>query len=292
MGDPQLPLFDWPTSVMGLGYRSIAAFNFDEAEQYFMDVQLSGQGEATEITKALHACQYWQPLIDQSKTAPENLDAGKLYEEFRSYDFEDVPGLHQLADSLLQHIADRMSSEGHFYIDMNDKTGETLPDLLMELGQYKKAEQAVLQRIQHQPDEIQLHYILAQIQWNIHLKGEARKNYARGLLGDPCRVPSHRILPEQLRSLIGEVGAEMAPAYGWVRGVLPLVSPPEEPEFCSKSHRKAFECYRLLWRADKALQNGNMENRISYRKKLKAEAPELYDEYFALLSGQVNTGRT
>lgn len=292
MDDSQLALFDWPTSVMGMGYRSLAAFKFDEAEQNFRDVQISGQGKVTEITKALHACQYWQPLVIQSNEAPGNLPIDKLYEDFRCYNFENVPGLHQLAASLLQHIADRMSSEGLFYIDMNDKTGETISDLLIELGQYNKAEQAVLQRSKHQPAEVQLHYILAHIQWKIHLKGEAKKNYARGLLGDPCQVPLHRILFEQLRSLIHEVGAEMAPAFGWIRGVLPLVSPQENPEFCNESHRKAFDCYRLIWLADKALQKGDMENCISYRKKLKADAPDLYDEYFALLSCRANGSRT
>lgn len=291
MDDSQLPLFDWPTSVMGMGYRNLAAFKFEEAEQDFRDVHFSGQGNETEITKALNACKYWQPLVNQSKTDPENLPPDKLYKEFRCFDFENIPGLHQLAESLLRHIADRMSSEGHFYINENDKTGKTVSDLLMELGQFNKAELTVLQKSKDQPNEFQLHYILAHIQWIIHLKGEAKKNYARALLGDPCRIPPHRILPEQLRSLIHEVGAEMAPAFGWVRGVLPLVSPPKNPEFCSKSHRKAYYCYRLLWLADKAVQNDNIENRISYRKKLKADAPNLYDEYFALLSGRANGGR-
>lgn len=288
MGDPQLPLFDWPTSVMGSGYRSLASFKFDEAEQYFKDVYMSGQGEESEITKARHACHYWRPMVNQSKETPENLPTGKLYEEYRHYDFDNVPGLHQLAESLLQHIADRMLSERLFYINGDDKTSETVSDLLMDLGQYKKAEQAVLQWHKHEPDETQLHYILAQIQWNIHLKGEARKNYARGLLCDPCFIPFHRIIPEQLQKLIRETGAELAPAFGWVRGLLPLVSPPEVAKFCSASHRHAIDCYRLLWRADKALQNGDLEDCISYRKKLKAEAPNLYDEYFALLSGQTS----
>lgn len=292
MGDPQLPLFDWPTSVMGTGYRSLAAFNFDEAEQHFMDVHLSGQGDEAELSKARHACQYWKPLINQSKTAPDNVPTATLYKEFRRYDLDNVPGLLQFAESLLQHIANRMLSERLFYINKNDKTGETVSDLLIELGQYKRAERAVLQRREHRPDEGQPHYILAQLQWNSHQKGEARKNYTRGLLSDPDQVPFHRLEPEELRSLIGDVGAEMAPAFGWVRGVLPLIYPPDVPEFLSDSHQKAYGCYRLLWQTDKALQNGDMEKCISCRKKLKAEIPDLYDEYFALLSGRAKIGKT
>lgn len=283
MNDSQLPLFDWPTAVMAEGYRSLSALKFKEAEQHFRDVLHAGQGEEEEIDKALQACTHWQALVEQNRADPDACPAGKLYEELRRYEFGNVPGLHQLKEALLEYIAGHLLSDDRFYIP--DRDGETVSDLLMEIRQYKKAEKVVLNKIELHPADTQLRYSLAQIQWQNKQKGEARKNYARGLLRNPCRVPSHRILYKQLISLIGDVGPEMAPAFGWVRGVLPLVSMQENVTICSESHRRAADCYRLLLRADTALKKNDMDACVEYRKKLKAEAPDLYDEYFALLSG-------
>jgi len=156
----------------------------------------------------------------------------------------------------------------------------------MEIRLDKKAEKAVLRRIEDHPDDPQLRYSLGQIQWRIKQKGEAKKNYTRGLLRDPCRVPSHRILYKQLKILIGDVGAEMSPAFGWVRGFLPLVSIPEHLTICSDAHQRAADCYQLLLQANAALKKNDLDTCVKYRKQLKAEAPGLYEEYFALLKSR------
>lgn len=282
MDDPQLPLFDWPVSIMGEGYRCLAAFEFDEAEQHFSAVFHSGQGEEEEISSALRACKYWQTMVQQNKKDPNTCSIEELYEEFRSYEFGNISGLYQLKDALLEYIAGQVLTSNSFYI--NGRDGENVSDLLMELSQFKKAEKVVLHRIENQPDDVQLRYSLAQIQWLNKQKGESVKNYALGLLHNPCEVPLHRILYKQLKTLIRDIGAEMAPAFGWVRGILPLVSIQENPTICSESHRRAVDCYRLLCSADRALRKKDYESCYRYRKKLKAEAPALFDEYFALLS--------
>jgi len=284
MKEPQLPLFDWPVMVMGEGYRKLAAFHFDEAEKHFNDVLQVEQGEEDEARQALHACKYWRVIFEVHKENPDNYSTGKLYKEVRQYDFENVPGLLQLKNALLEYIAGQMLSNNRFYIDGPEN--ESVFDILIELRLNRKAESVILQQIEKDPDDVQFRYSRAQIQWLSKQKGEAKKNYARGLLLNPCRIPSHRILYKQLLTLIDDVGPEMAPLFGWVRKVLPLIHIRENLDFCSGSHRRAIDCYRLLWSADKALQNRDFEACYRYRKKLKAEVPELYDEYFALLSGR------
>jgi hypothetical protein len=81
---------------MGEGYRRLTAFRFDEAEQHFREVLHAGQEE--EITKALHACNYWQALVRRNKEDPGTYSIDELYEEFRRYEFGNIPGLHQLKD--------------------------------------------------------------------------------------------------------------------------------------------------------------------------------------------------
>ncbi len=286
MNEPQLPLFDWPTSIMGEGYRRMADFRFEEAEEFFDAVRHSGQGEEEEIEKALHACNYWQALIEKNKTNPGVHPLSKLYEEFCQYPFGNNSGLHQLKEALLEYFAERLISEDRFYIHENGTQNNTAADLLMKLRQYKKAEKITLHRIEERPDDIQLRYLLAQIQWLNSQKGEAKKSYAKALLSNPCRAPFHRILYQSLHSLIEDVGAEMAPAYGWVQGVLPLVPLDENLDACSELHQRALKCYRLLWSADRSLRNKNIDACVKYRKKLNAEDPELYEEYFALLNSR------
>lgn len=262
----------------------MAAFEFDEAEQNFSAVLHAEQGDEVEISNALRACKYWQTMVQQNNEEPKTCSIKELYEEFRRYEFGNIPGLHQLKDALLKYITGRVLSKNCFYI--NGRDGETVSDLLMELSQFNKAENVVLHRIEQQPDDIQLRYSLAQIQWLNKQKGEAVKNYTLGLLHNPCQVPLHRILYKQLKSLMEDVGAEMTPAFGWVRGILPLVYIRENPTIYSEAHQQAVDCYRLLLQADTALKKNDIDSCVEYRKKLKSTTPDLYEEYFALLSGR------
>ncbi len=275
MNEPQLPLFDWPAMVLSEGYRKMAAFHFEEAEKDFNDVLQVRQGSEEEASNAVQACKYWQIQFQKHKENPE-----VLHKELRQFDFGNTSGLHQLKNALLSHIADRMLAYNRFYL--NGDGGDTVTDLLLQTGRHKKAEKVILNKIEKHSDN-RLRYSLAQIQWINKQKGEAKKNYALALLLNPCQVPTHRILYKELNVLIEDVGAEMAPAFGWVRGVLPLVPLQDNPVICSDLHRQALGCYRLLWSADKALQKKDEEACFRYRKQLKAEASGLYGEYFELL---------
>ena len=281
MNEPQLPLFDWVTTVMSEGYRCMAEFRFDEAEEYFKEVQESDQEDEGEVNKAKMACSLWRRLLVQHRQNSDEFPTEALYKELLDFKFENVPGLHQLKKALLEYITKCFISDHRYYIYEDI----TVADLLMELREYEKAEQLIIYWYEHHPDDAQIQYSLAQIQWLNKQKGEAKKNYARALLYDPCRVPFHRILYPQLKNLIEDVGAEIAPAYGWVRGVLPMVSVRQKITYCSDAHRWAENCYQLFLRADKALKKNDMDVCVEVRKKIKAEAPKLYNEYFALLSG-------
>jgi hypothetical protein len=286
--DPkQLQLFNRETMIMANGYHCLAAFRFIEAEQYFNNVLESlgpetDSGEYKDARRALETCNDWRPLVMQSNDGESliQLRNGELYKTFRDYDFANISGIRQFQNALLQAIANRMLETGQFY---TGKENETSADLLMELGRQKKAEELVQFQMEQHPGDYHLFYCLAQIQWNNHKPGEAKKNYVRGLLYDPCRLPFGRLVYKKLSDLIDTVGPEMAPAFGWVRGILPLVYLQNDVNSCSNAHNHAVDCYRLLWAADKALQKRNMDSCVEYRKELKAKAPSLYNEYFSLL---------
>jgi hypothetical protein len=286
--DPnQLPLFNREAMILAEGYRCLAAFKIREAEQYFNDVidrkgSDTDSAEQEEARRALETCEDWQPLVLQNIHGKPSFSvhSSEIYKKFSDYDFANVSGIRQFQNALLRAITNRMLETGHFNIDKENKTSA---DLLMELGRHKKAEEVVMLQMERDPADNHLCYCLAEIQWKNNKRGEAKKNYARGLLYDPCRLPYDRLVYKKLSELIDAEGPEMAPAFGWVRGILPLVYLRNDVESCSNRHSHAVDCYRLLWAADKALQKRNLDSCIEYRKQLKAKAPTLYDEYFSLL---------
>lgn len=282
----QISLFSRESMLISEGYRSLAQFRFDVAKRFFKEAVEAGSNskDYEEATRALKLCSHWQPIILQNHSEPSLFgDETTLYREFREYDFSSSSGEQQFRNSLLLMITNQMLETGRFYT-VDDS--ETVADLLCELGRHQKAEEVLQEQMKIHPEDHYLFYCLAQIQWQNNKKGEAKKRYAFGLLHNPCKVPHTRILHPDLNKLIREVGPEMAPSYGWVRGVLPLVPPRDVGSLCSTNHQDAVECYRLLWHADRAVMKQDIEARVEYRKKLKAHAPELYEEYFALLQGK------
>lgn len=264
MDNNQLPLFNRRTIIMGEGYRQLAAFKFKEATQHFEDVLYTGSETDAEASRALQVCEDWELLIRH-----DNESISKVYQKFRAYDFGSAPGMYQFKNALLEYITGRMLEADLFYLD----DGKTVSDLLLELHHYEKAEKAVIREMGKHPGDHRLNYFLAQILWRNNKKGEAKKILAKALLCDPCQVPSARIEYKDLHTLIRNKSAEMAPAFGWVRGILPLVPLPEGIKSCSEAHQKAIESYRLLYLADQAAINHNRSKRLEYRKNYTHKRP-------------------
>lgn len=275
MGNNQLPLFDRCTKILGEGYRKLAAFKFEEARRHFKDALHSGSKKDKEADGALRACKYWEPLVQGSAGS-----INSIHKKFRSYDFGPAPGMQQFQHALIEHIVDLMLKTDQFYLEDN----KTVSDLLMECYHYEKAEKVIAEEMEAHPTDSQLPYLLAQAQWQNNKSGESKKSFARALLRNPCCVPYERIEYNGLLTLIENEGAEMGPAFGWVRGILPLVLLPEGIKPCSETHQKAVKSYRLLYSADKAVVSRDINACADYRRKLSEHAPDLYDEYFALFT--------
>jgi hypothetical protein len=258
----QLSIFDPHTMIMGEGYRRLAAFEFEEARQHFKDARNNKRDAEKEADLALQVCEDWQLLAEQNDGFSHTADVQELYKYFRRYDFGASSGIWLFKQALFEYFVNQMITAGHFYFHNND----TVADLLLEFHQPRKAEKTVLQEIKKHPYDYQLSYYLAQIQLQNHQKGEAKKNFARALLYDPCHVSFKRIEYKKLKILIDDVGAEMAPAFGWVRRILPLITVPEKIEICSEMHQEALDCYRLLLLADRAAIKGNCTARLKYQK--------------------------
>ncbi|MEX2403310.1 MAG: hypothetical protein WD625_04205, partial [Balneolales bacterium] len=144
-------------------------------------------------------------------------------------------------------------------------------------------EQVLKGQLKQEPEN-DIRFRLAQIQWVNGKRNEAKKNYALGLLLAPDNIFLNGIQSSEIKKTIEIHGPEMAPAYGWVNGALPLVRVPETVIAYSVTHRKALRSYQLLGMAEESARVKDAEACFNYRKKLKETAPDLYDVYFTLLS--------
>lgn len=281
---PSQQLSFWDNEALETGYRLLADLKLEDAKLQFNKTLQAGIGETSSVKKLLEACEYWQARL---KYSPENNDAGSSSEQIDSlltsfvhYPF--TPQMNVFKKSMLAFIVSLLHKEGM----MDLKSMKTAFDLLLASGDLQNAEVLILQCINQHPGNRMLLYFLAQVQWLNGNRSEANNNYATLLLYYPDKVEFSRIENEKIKALIDSHGTPMAPAYGWLHNVLPLVSLPDEIEIYNDEHRKAIECYRLLLTSNKALLNNERKLSAQYRRELKALAPELFEEYFKWIEKQ------
>ena len=219
-----------------------------------------------------------EPATPSGNTLSRSRYMAVLLEDFSHYPF--TAGIRKFKKALLNYLADRISREA----DTDVKNMETTFDLLLGIDDFRKAENLVSQYKRQFPENHGFLYLLAQAQWLNGNKVEARSNYARALLYHPDQFSARRIEPGPLKKLIESYGPAMAPAYGWLRNILPSIPLTGKVKTEGIEHGRAIMCYRLMQQADESLKNNDTKSRIQFRKQLKEQSPELYEEYFGLLN--------
>jgi tetratricopeptide (TPR) repeat protein len=278
---PPQQLSFWDNEALETGYRRLADLKLEEAESHFNKALEAGIGELDSVKKLIEACGYWLarirylPESGDTISSSEQIDA--LLTAFVHYPF--TPQMNAFKKALLTYIVSLLHDE----VAMDLKSMEAAFDLLLESGDLQNAENLVLQSINQHPENSLLLYLLAQVQWLSGNRSEASRNYTWLLLHHPDKVEFNRIENNKLKALIYSHGAAMAPAYGWLQNVVPLISPSDEIDIYNDEHRKAIECYRLLIEANKALLNNQRDLYVRSRKQLKTLSPEFFAAYFKWL---------
>lgn len=276
----QLPLFSWQNEVLAEGYRQLAAFYFEEAEFVFLQLREKYVSSDPEMEEALICTRYWEKVFKELDKAGSADSVSLLYDEISGFHFKNTWGQQQFRSALIHHLIGLMQRYNIFYV--NGRT--TLSDLFLQLKEYKKAVQILSEQVSAAEQENRLRFRLAQAQWKMKEKRDARRNYALGLLINPVSVPLEFLECGETSDLLRSRGPEMAPAYGWVFGILPLVKPPDNISPGNDTHLKALTCYRFLIKAEKASIHDDPDATVEYRKALKESDPEFYKEYFSLIS--------
>jgi len=272
----------WDNEALETGYHCLAALDLEEARLKFNEALQSGIGEKEQIQGLIAACDYWQTQLQRVSIPVTHYITQENHSEyiagllFNYKHFHFTPQMARFKKAILIHIADFM----YEVEDTDLKNIETAFDLLLETGDFQKAEDFISQYVSYFPQRQLLLYYLAQAQWHNGNRSEANNNYVWLLLHYPDHVLINRIENKRLKNIIDSVGPAMAPAYGWLRNIVSFASLSDEIHICDEKHEKALKCYRLLQEANKSLQKNEMKLGIYYRKQLKALSPELYEEYF------------
>lgn len=265
----------WDNEALEKGYRCLDTLELSEAAIYFKEALVIAISEM-DCQQLITACEYWQPRIEYSSADGGNRQEkiSALLADYRHFSFSRQ--MDHLKNALLTHIVNLLLKEAD--MDLNDT--ETAFDLLMEAGDFQKAEELASYSVLQHPGNPQLSYLLAQAQWLNGNRIEANNNYVELLLRHPQETVLKRIENKKLCELILQYGPAFTPVYGWLRNVVSYVPLPAKIEIYDEEHRKALECYRLVKEANKALEKKDKNLSITYRRELQLLMPGVFKEYF------------
>jgi len=275
--DHQLNLFSWQSEQLAEGWKLLADFNFDKAESNFQMVHQQ-HNDDEEAVFGLNLCSAWELTFENCSLKSDSDKASVLFTEWNNSSFPMAWGPQLLRKSLLHKIINLAIENKVFQI--NDSI--TLADLYLIDEKPELAELALQDFITNHHKTTSLQINLANIQWNLGKRKEAGQNYMEALITNPDEIEVKNIKNDTLATIIHKFGADMAPAWGWIFGQLPLMkfNKFKEPE---KITRKGFYTYYILFTAEMLAHQKKYNETIAWRKQLKECNPDLWCAYFDLL---------
>ncbi|MFH2143973.1 MAG: hypothetical protein ABIJ97_16225 [Bacteroidota bacterium] len=272
----QLNLFSWQTEQLAKGWRCIAGFNFIEAEEVFLTV-LGQDTNNDEATLALKIVLYWKENFERCSEMGDLEKMQFIFEKWEKFSFPKTWGAKLFSNALLQEIISIAKRLNIFYINNNI----TIADLYLFAEKTEYAEQEMLNFLKTNERSASVLWHLANLQWILDKKLEAKQNYLKAILINPDEIQIEKTENKALAAIIKKYGTEMTPAWGWIHSQLPIIEFKENE--CGETTKRGLYAYYLLSMAETLDKQRNFKQIINYRKLLKENEPELYDAYFAIL---------
>jgi len=270
----QLQLFQWDLIEAGNGHACLARLDFDQAEVHFNRVLGALPGHW--IAEAgLRSVQYWQQALRAVEGGAEVEALICLWQRIEAFAFPVSEASRILRANLIRHLLSLINGVTTFYVPPDLCSGY----LHLQLGEYLAAETHLRALIESCPGHGRLYGYLADALWLQGRREIAGGVYATALLMEPLRVNVDALCNRQLVQVIARHGAELAPVFGFLRGVLPLV----DQELTDDTD--AAKIYALLRQAESALHRHDTQSTIRFRRELAMLAPEVLDAYLPLQVG-------
>jgi len=264
----QLSLFQWDLIAVGKGYNSLARLDFDDARSRFSGV-LRDLPNHPEAGRGMRDLQYWERVFCNMAGHEADSDLRFMWERINGFCFGNSESYRILRLNLLNHLLTLMEGRPAFYAPPDLCCGY----LHLQLGNYAAAETHLRAVLGSLPENGRLHAYLADALWMQGRAEIAGAAYAKALLLAPQEVAVEVMRNRLLAAVIGEYGPVLAPIYGFLEGLLPLVEQETPPV------TREARVYELLRQAEQARRLGNHQAMVTARRGLKNLAPEILQDY-------------
>jgi len=271
----QLNLFEWDSLEVGQGYQSLARLDFAGARAHFSRTLVICPGHA-EGGRGLEETDFWEAKFREADGQDPEAALMFLWEQVAAFHFVNSGNHRHLHHSLLSSLLSIM-------VQINDgerwyqAPGLCRGYLHLQLGENEEAARFLRILLEELPGNGLLHRYLGDALWRQGRKDVARAAYAVALLLAPHDVAAATIPLPQLEAIVMEYGPALAPIYGFLAGILPLVEPP-----CLPDSTEARAC-EWLRQAELARCQGHHPSMLAARRALKGVAPEILTDYLAWL---------
>jgi len=274
----QLNLFTWQSERIEKGWKTLASFQFIDSIQIFNEV-IKQDCFDLEAKHGIEAAEYFSQTFIYCETIEKDKAIKYLYSAIYSFCFKKSWGPQFLLEKLLAKVISEAELIKLFYIEEI-----TIADIYIKIKQLEKAKVALINQLKTNSTNTILLIKLANTQWELSELKEANYYYLKALLLEPNKVIAEIIKNKKIVTLINKYGTEMAPAWGWIYGVFPLIDIESYTEIISKN--KGCHAYNLLFLSENTDRKSNLTLIVNLRKQIKLEFPELYEAYFDLLKNR------
>lgn len=264
----QLDLFQWDRIMVGKGYNSLGTFAFHEARLCFTKV-IKAVPEHHDAGCGLRDLEFWEEVFREIAEMDPESSALFLWDRINAFPFAKSEAAQGLKSNLLRRLLSLLADHPLFYHPPDLCRGY----LFLRIGDFAAAEKHLLQLLAEHPHNGRLHGYLADALWMQGRLEPAWAAYVTALLLAPEEVAVEAIRNTSLVALIEEHGPALAPVFGFLKGLFPLIAPPAT---LTTSEALA---YGYLYRAEEARRHGNHQAMVAARKELRALAPEILSEY-------------
>ncbi|MFZ5799221.1 MAG: hypothetical protein ACOY3O_12470 [Thermodesulfobacteriota bacterium] len=271
----QLDLFQWEALAASSGYHCLAALDFDGARDHFTRI-LRGIPDHAEASRGLRDLEFWQEVFRELDRRDPKEQPLFLWERITAFRFRNVASHRNMRRALIGRLLPMLAGD-HFYHPPDLCRGY----LLLELGNFGAAADEFRLLLAHLPENGHLHGYLAKALWLLGKEEEAKTACTIALLLDPAAVNTAALPSPPLLELIHEHGPALAPVYGYLAGLLPLIEPP------SQANSPEAQAYSCLRQAELARLRDDHPAMVEARRELKRLAPAVLKNYLAWLAAKV-----
>jgi tetratricopeptide (TPR) repeat protein len=266
----QLNLFSAERLKVGEGFEALVELDLDRAGELF-DTVLARKPEVGDARAGQEIVAYWQSVMEQCQKLDGREQAGFIWQRIKELSEDPLLLPSRLKRSLIGKVIALLQEHD---------TVLTPPDLCCgylytELGEYQQAVASLKAALERSPDSARLRGFLGDALWCLGRETWARAEYARALLTSAGDVSIADLRDPRLLDVISHYGLEMAPVYGWLKGVLPLLDPGQ----VSFGNEQVADAYRCLFAADQARLSGDQDAVVERRQLLRESFPDLFAAY-------------